>query len=108
MGSLLSKIATLLRNSPRVHLRQEEISSSAELVRLLDRFLDDKMSYPLEWDDFISWPNANPEIEAWRHSISDLEPLYVGGEQESSQAQIALQQIRDDVAASAGISPRFS
>jgi len=48
----------------------------SELVEILDRFLNGSMRYPLEWDDFISWENSNPNIEAIRNRIAETEPLF--------------------------------
>ncbi|HEY5237661.1 MAG TPA: hypothetical protein VIJ62_04710 [Rhizomicrobium sp.] len=47
-----------------------------QLVGLLDRFLEGKMNYELEWDDFISWKNSNPNIELIRERIAETEPLF--------------------------------
>lgn len=66
-------LSRYLRNSRHLHLKQKPIDSLEELIDLVDRFLDDRMHYPLEWDDFISWDNSNEEIEKFRNSISRYE-----------------------------------
>jgi hypothetical protein len=33
------------------------------------------VGYPLEWDDFVSWPHANPNIEVIRNALAATEPL---------------------------------
>jgi hypothetical protein len=70
------KLASWLRNSSHFHLKQEDIASLPQLVGLLDRFLDDELQFPLEWDDFISWGNKAPAIEAFRVRIAATEPLF--------------------------------
>ena len=77
---MLRRLASWLRNSSHFHLRQERIDTLPELVGLLDRFLDDSLRYPLEWDDFISWDSRVPEIESFRQRIgTTTEPLFFSG-----------------------------
>jgi hypothetical protein len=64
-----------LRRSSRVHIRETNIENLRDLVDLIDRFADDKLAYPLEWDDFISWAHSNPNIEGIRVKIASGEPL---------------------------------
>jgi hypothetical protein len=64
-----------LPSSPHVHLRQRGPEAFSELVALFDRFLDGPMAYPLEWDDFISWKNQNPNIEAIRERLGQSEAM---------------------------------
>jgi hypothetical protein len=47
----------------------------SELVALFDRFLGTGLAYDLEWDDFISWRNKNPNIEEIRDRLGNFEPL---------------------------------
>ncbi len=69
-------IGRWLRNSARIHVRSREVATIADLVALIDRFLDDKLDYALEWDDFISWNHGNPNIELIRTRIAATEPLF--------------------------------
>jgi hypothetical protein len=48
----------------------------SDLVALLDRFIDGRLNYELEWDDFISWQHTNPNIEAIRLRIAETEALF--------------------------------
>ena len=73
---ILRKLAHWLRHSSHVHIRQHGVQSLSDLVGLLDRFLDDELRYALEWDDFISWENSAPGIEAIRERIAQTEPLF--------------------------------
>jgi hypothetical protein len=65
-----------LHTSTRVHLNQQRPDTFENLVALLDRFLDGKLRYDLEWDDFISWKNENTNIEMIREKIAKTEPLF--------------------------------
>ena len=61
------------------HVRfvRKEIATLREAIDLVDRFIDGKLRYPLEWDDFISWDNSNPPVEKFRDLIGALEPLFM-------------------------------
>ncbi len=76
MIELMKTLRQWLRQSSRIHLRENGVGSQVDLVRLIDRFIDDKLTYPLEWDDFISWEHSDPYIEAMRDRIASLEPLF--------------------------------
>jgi hypothetical protein len=71
IGKLIRKILT---NSNRIHMRHDPTPTTAELVRLIDRFLDGPLKYEMEWDDFISWKSSNPQVEAVRQRIGEFEP----------------------------------
>jgi hypothetical protein len=73
---VLKKLTSWLRNSEHIHVRQPEISTLSELIELLDRFLGNSARYPLEWDDFVSWTNQAPAIEAIRQRIATTETLF--------------------------------
>ena len=73
---MFKRLMRWLRTSPHVHLWQESPETMGQLLDLLDRFLDDRLNYELEWDDFISWKNRNPNIELIRGRIAKLEPLF--------------------------------
>jgi hypothetical protein len=103
---LLFTLRKCLRDSARFHVRDHEIESLAELIDLLDRFLDDDLSYPLEWDDFISWKNPNPSVERVRDRIADLERQFVGTDQERTDALAKVREMRDQIALSLGRSKR--
>lgn len=62
-------------HSERVHLVHNSVNRPEDLLLLFDRFLDGKLQYPLEWDDFISWSNENISIERIRRRICEWEPL---------------------------------
>ncbi|MFO1408249.1 MAG: hypothetical protein U1F08_12080 [Steroidobacteraceae bacterium] len=76
LGGMLALIRKWLQNSPRVHQRQERVHDLRSCVAQIDRFLDDAVAYPLEWDDFISWKHRNPTIEQVRVNIAKTEPLF--------------------------------
>ena len=66
LGPWLKRI---FEQSPRVHIRQEVAATPGDLIDLIDRFMDGRTRYPLEWDDFISWEQTNPNVEAVRREI---------------------------------------
>ena len=76
---MLKRLTSWLRHSSHVHTRQAEVSNLSELVALLDRFLDDRLQHPLEWDDFVSWESEAPAIESIRRRIAATEPLFSSG-----------------------------
>jgi hypothetical protein len=78
-----------------------------DLVGLFDRFLDGPMAYDLEWDDFISWKNENPNIEEVRDRLGQFEPLLFS-QNVSEKAEYRLQILneRNRAAALAGIAAR--
>jgi hypothetical protein len=59
-----------------VHLKQESVHDLRSCLGLLDRFLGDGLRYPLEWDDFVSWPHASPGIETVRENVAATEPSF--------------------------------
>jgi hypothetical protein len=78
-----------------------------ELVNLLDRFLDGEMLYQLEWDDFISWTNGNPNIEPIRLRILEKERLFFSKLQKDREQSLELLvDERNRAAALAGIDAR--
>jgi hypothetical protein len=57
-------------------VREDPVRDLRSCLGLLDRFLDGTTGYPLEWDDFISWPSDSPRVEAIRERLAALEPLF--------------------------------
>ena len=79
----------------------------SDLVALIDRFLNDKLSYALEWDDFISWKNGNPNVEAIRERIAITEPLFFSKKKADREHGVKLiVEERNRAAALAGMDPR--
>ncbi len=104
---MFKRIRQWLRSSERVHIRENRVAELPQLLALLDRFLDDKLDYPLEWDDFISWENASPEIEAFRDRIADLEKAFFSGsDQERDEATREVISVRNWVAERCGVPAR--
>jgi hypothetical protein len=76
-------------------------------VNLIDRFLDDNVHYPLEWDDFISWENANPFVEKVRNNIGRHEALlFSKNARDRKEYRQILVEERNRVAAIIGVAPR--
>jgi hypothetical protein len=62
--------------SKRVHIHVAKVRTIRQAIDLIDRFIANELEYPLEWDDFVSWSNANLTVEELRNQIADLEPLF--------------------------------
>jgi hypothetical protein len=75
-------LSSCLVRSSRVHIRGQKIASVKEAIQLMDRFVDNNVEYPLQWDDFISWENPNPSVEKVRDELADLEPYFFSRDQQ--------------------------
>jgi acyl-CoA hydrolase len=75
LQALNGRLTSWLRRSERVHVRVRGVNDLSDLVGLIDRFLDDRVQYPLEWDDFVSWKHESVHIEKVRQLIEQHEPL---------------------------------
>lgn len=104
---MLHALRQWLRNSPHIHVHEQPVEDLRSCVALIDRFLDGKLRYPLEWDDFISWPHETPGIEAIRDTIAATEPLICSEDPVKRREGLTiLFAERNRVAALAGISVR--
>jgi len=91
----------------RVHLRQNEVTNPADLVALIDRFMDNKLLYELEWDDFISWAHSNAAIESLRDRIAGMEPSFFSKDPlKRAEALVVLLSARNDAASLASLPAR--
>lgn len=106
---MFKKLFSFLRSSPHIHIQQTPPGRISELVELLDRFLDDRLKYELEWDDFISWEHDNPNIEAIRLRIAETESLFFSSAISDRQRAVDLLVAeRNRAAALVGVSARTS
>jgi hypothetical protein len=87
---MLKRWRKWLRQSPHFHIRERRVNDIHDLVALIDRFLDDKLDYVLEWDDFISWTHENENIERIRDRIAETEPLFFSKNAEDNKLGIAM------------------
>lgn len=83
-------VARWLTNSQSIHMRKHVTSNTSDLVHLIDRFLDDELNFPLEWDDFVSWEQENLSVEEARKKIAPLEPLFMSKSDIDKQRAILL------------------
>jgi hypothetical protein len=96
-----------LKRSKHLHVRGTEVDSPVKAIDLVDRFIDDKLRYPLEWDDFISWKNSNRSVEHLREQLAALEPLFFSKDKTlRHQAVVAMIQLRNHYAKLLGIPSR--
>ncbi len=100
-------IKSFLKNSSHVHLRRNRVGTKESLVDIIDRFIDGRMEYPLEWDDFVSWENRDPFIESKRVEIGSLERDFLSDDLgQRKQATEVLMELRNSVALMIGIPMR--
>jgi len=88
-------------------VRVGKVHTIRQAIDLVDRFIDNKMEYPLEWDDFISWSNPNATVEQLRDQIANLEPLFLS--KDIKNRQVALQRLiglRNESASLVGLDAR--
>jgi hypothetical protein len=78
-----------LRTSTRFHIHESGVTSRQALVELIDRFIDGKLRYELEWDDFVSWEHDQPTIETVRSKIADMEPLFFAEDPDARKRAVA-------------------
>lgn len=98
-----------LRMSERFHVRANELKTLGDVVDLIDRFLDDRVRYPLEWDDFVSWKQENANIERVRQVIEQHEALLFSKMSSDREKYVAiLIEERNRVAKSIGIPARHT
>lgn len=104
---MLQKLKNYLLRSDRIHVRGRDVGAGRELITLIDAFLDNSLSYPLQWDDFVSWKSKDSGMESIRMRIAPLEPLFLSRSAEDrKRATIELVQIRNDLALSHGLENR--
>ena len=97
-------IKNFLKHSSHVHLPRHRVGTKESLVDIIDRFIDGRMEYPLEWDDFVSWENADPFIESKRMEIGSLERDFLSNNLDRrKQATGVLMELRNSVALMIGI-----
>ncbi|MGE3829844.1 MAG: hypothetical protein AB7F76_02515 [Parvibaculaceae bacterium] len=72
---LLDQFPKFFVRSTRLHLRQVPAQNMRQLVSLMDRFVDGRLQYDLEWDDFISWESSDPPVEEIRERLGAFESL---------------------------------
>lgn len=73
--SFMKRLANFLKQSPRVHIHRS-VTSIADAIGVIDRFIDGNPNYPLEWDDFISWESSIAGVEHLRNEIKSMEPMF--------------------------------
>lgn len=100
-------IKNFLKHSSHVHLRRIRVGTKESLVDIIDRFIDDRMEYPLEWDDPVSWENQDPFVESKRIEIGSLESDFLSDDLgRRKQATEVLMELRNSVALMIGIPVR--
>lgn len=95
-----------LRYSAHIHFRQQ-VTDLRALVGVMDRFVDGAALYELEWDDFISWANTNPNLEQIRNTLGAYESMLFSRDRDQQLAyRKKVVELRNSAAAKVGIAPR--
>lgn len=42
---------------------------------MIDRFLENRLAYPQEWNDFVERSQKDPDVEVYRKKCYELDPL---------------------------------
>ena len=50
-------------------------ATKTEVADLIDRFLDNRLAYPQEWNDFVECSQKDPDLELYRKKCDKLDPL---------------------------------
>lgn len=50
-------------------------ATKAEVADLIDRFLENQLAYPQEWNDFVERTQRDPDVETYRKECYELDPL---------------------------------
>lgn len=104
---LIKWLATFLKRSSRVHIRRS-VASVRDAIEVIDRFIDGTPSYPLEWDDFISWESSVAGVERLRKEIAEMEAMFFSADKKVRlQAHRRLVELRNHYAGFNGIAPRL-
>jgi hypothetical protein len=83
------------------------VHSIRDVVDLVDRFLDGRVRYDLEWDDFISWRHDDANIERLRDRLGACEPYLFSKEPGDREKAVAiLIDERNRIAELIGLPPR--
>jgi hypothetical protein len=50
-------------------------ATRADVADLIDRFLENRLSYPQEWNDFVECSQKDKDVEVYRQKCDKLDPL---------------------------------
>jgi len=109
LSHIKERVRSWLRKSTRIHAREDVANTPTELINLIDRFMENKLQYELEWDDFISWRQDNWLVEEARNSIGEFESFLFSKELSARKIYMAaVVRQRNKIAAIIGASQRWS
>jgi hypothetical protein len=59
--------------------KTSKVSTISDAVDLIERFVNDApMRYNEEWDDFLSWPSIDPDVDRIRLRAGEIFQLNIG------------------------------
>jgi hypothetical protein len=71
--------------------------TKTEVADLIERFLDNRESYPQEWNDFVECSDPDPAIDAYRKKCYDLDPLVNTHEPADEDAVLELRHVIEEL-----------
>jgi hypothetical protein len=71
--------------------------TKTEVADLIERFLDNRESYPQEWNDFVEGSDPDPAIDAYRTKCYDLDPLVNTHEPAEEDAVLELRRVIEEL-----------
>lgn len=107
MKSFFDALRSFFKHSTVTHLVRDKVSTPMEFIELVDRFVAGKLNYDLEWDDFISWPNDNRNLESIRDRLGEYEELLFSRDLQDRQKYVErVLEERNSLAAVVGLPMR--
>jgi hypothetical protein len=67
--------------------------SLAEIADLIERFLDNKSTYPQEWNDFVDTSQRDKEADRYRKLCYELDPVVNCPDPQDQDAALELRAI---------------
>jgi hypothetical protein len=89
-------VAARLRNA-RTDVRRGH--TKEEVADLIERFLQNRLAYPQEWNDFVERSDPDPEVNAYRKRCDNLDPLVNCPAPVDEEAVVELRAIVDELRA---------
>ena len=56
-------------------MRTKRSKNAREVADLIERFLENRSTYPQEWNDFVDSSQRDERIDKYRKRCSELDPL---------------------------------
>ena len=73
--------------------------TKGEVADLIERFLQKRLAYPQEWNDFVECSDPDPAVNAYRKRCYNLDPLVNCPAPVDEDAVVELRAILDELRA---------